>query len=516
MMRLRNFFLAFLFTLVFLPAAHSAPAQKAWQKALGPAMTAEGLTSAEFNDLTNYYYVDPRPDKLLAVLKALLSLDELLKDTESFAPVAHLMAVVAHNDKNFYEKVDALRKDSAGLKKGTLDGIIKDAEDPVSPNPDSPQALNCLWAEFIATGSLEPVKKVIGVLSFEGGSAVLTDAAEWSLSANARQHDAVYDLVKQEAAQSSGKKKERLDNILLSAGTGTKGQQAPRPEIEVFDRAVEDFNQRKMAEAEAGFTKAIEMAPGLAQAYYGRGIVLLGKKEFDKAIADFGKVIELQPDFPMAYFNRGLAYIRKGDNDKALADYDKAIALRPDMREAYESRGLVYVQKNDFERAISDYGKAIEIAPDNPVLYGNRGFAYYKKGENALAIADYSRSIELQPSAFIYYNRGLVYESQGDIDRAIDDLNKAVEMRPDVPSIYYSRGLIFGKKGEPDKAISDLSKVIELDPKYVDAYSDRAVAFFQKKEYDKSWEDVRKVESLGYKLEPGFLEALKKASGKEK
>ena len=72
------------------------------------------------------------------------------------------------------------------------------------------------------------------------------------------------------------------------------------------------------------------------------------------------------------------------------------------------------------------------------------------------------------------------------------------------------------KKGNLIQAISDFSKVIDIDPNFVRAYFSRGVAYFQTKEYDKAWADVHKAESLGIKTNPQFIEALKKASGRDK
>jgi Flp pilus assembly protein TadD len=57
---------------------------------------------------------------------------------------------------------------------------------------------------------------------------------------------------------------------------------------------------------------------------------------------------------------------------------------------------------------------------------------------------------------------------------------------------------------------------LKIDPRYAEAYSNRGGAYYQKGQYDQAWEDIRKAQSLGYKVEPAFLENLRKASGREK
>ena len=48
------------------------------------------------------------------------------------------------------------------------------------------------------------------------------------------------------------------------------------------------------------------------------------------------------------------------------------------------------------------------------------------------------------------------------------------------------------------------------------AYYGRVLAYFVQKDFAKAWEDVYKADGLGVKLDPGFIEDLKKASGREK
>lgn len=75
------------------------------------------------------------------------------------------------------------------------------------------------------------------------------------------------------------------------------------------------------------YSKAIEIAPKDANAYFNRGLAYGKKNEHDKAIADYGKVIEIDPTDFNTYFNRGLAYRAKGDKVKADADFAKAKEL---------------------------------------------------------------------------------------------------------------------------------------------------------------------------------------------
>ena len=115
-----------------------------------------------------------------------------------------------------------------------------------------------------------------------------------------------------------------------------------------------------------------------------------------------------------------------------------------------------------------------------------------------------------------YYDRGVVRLEKGEHDAAISDLTKAIEMRPRFALAHFYRGRAYLGKSEYDKAISDFTEAIEITPELAVAYSERALIYYIKKEYDKVWENIRKQESLGLEARPGFLKALREASGRTK
>jgi tetratricopeptide (TPR) repeat protein len=115
-----------------------------------------------------------------------------------------------------------------------------------------------------------------------------------------------------------------------------------------------------------------------------------------------------------------------------------------------------------------------------------------------------------------YYDRGVARLEKGEYDAAISDLTKAIKMRPKYAMAHFYRGRAYFRKGEHDKSLSDLNEAIELDPALAVAYSERGVIHFIRKEYDKVWENIHKHESLGLQADPGYLKALREASGRKK
>lgn len=83
-----------------------------------------------------------------------------------------------------------------------------------------------------------------------------------------------------------------------------------------------------------------EIDPRNATAWYNTGYILLEHQaRYPDAREQFSKAIQLMPTYAQAYYNRGLCYERESRLDSALADYQRAIALAPDMTLAAEGLG---------------------------------------------------------------------------------------------------------------------------------------------------------------------------------
>ncbi|OGS46123.1 MAG: hypothetical protein A2539_03275 [Elusimicrobia bacterium RIFOXYD2_FULL_34_15] len=181
---------------------------------------------------------------------------------------------------------------------------------------------------------------------------------------------------------------------------------------------------------------------------------------------------------------------------------------------SYNNRGNSYRDNKEYEKAIEDYNHAVKINPLYAEAYNNRGMAYFNRGEYDNAIDDYTKSIEIDSGyAKAYSNRGIAYWNKKEYDIAVEDFNQAINMNPKLKEAYNSLGNVYFTRSDYDKAIFYYSKAVEIDPYYAEAYQNRSGAYFMKKEYNKSWEDVTKLRSLEYRVNPGFLEQLKKSSG---
>ena len=226
--------------------------------------------------------------------------------------------------------------------------------------------------------------------------------------------------------------------------------------------------------------------------------------EDESTYEDYTKAIELDPKDAKAYFNRGDAYSRLNKYPEAIADYTRTIELEPKNFAAYFNRGLAHNSLNNYPEAIADSSKAIEQDPTFALAYYYRGFAYYQLKKYPEAITDFTKIIELDPKdvgddvlhAAAYNNRGKAYGDFKKYPEAIADYTKAIELDPEPAKTYFNRGNVYSSLQKYPEAILDYTKAIELDPMYALAHSNRGLAYKALGKTKEAEADFAKAKSL--------------------
>jgi len=194
-----------------------------------------------------------------------------------------------------------------------------------------------------------------------------------------------------------------------------------------------------------------------------RGAVYKKHGFYDKAIADYTRAIEINPGDANAYFGRGQVYHEQGHYDRAIVDYTKSIELNPEDADAYYNRGLAYAHQQIYDKAIADFTRAIELNPKDAEAYNNRGASYFFQGLLDESIADLTKAIELNPEdAKAYFNRGNAYCQQGAYDKGIADYVRAIELNPEFAVAYFNLALTYDRVNRLEEALRAYEKFVRL------------------------------------------------------
>lgn len=236
--------------------------------------------------------------------------------------------------------------------------------------------------------------------------------------------DEIERLKRERANATTESEIKRIDAQIKQNDLGFKAMQY----VDLGNTACDDENYSMAIEY---LTKAIELNPNLASAYYSRGWTYYRQGNLTQANMDYNKAIELNPDLAGSYYNRGSAYRRTVNMNQEIDYYTRIIDLKPHDASAYYRRGVEYEYRREYDQAIQDFTKAIELNPKYSEAYNHRGWRYYKQGNFTKAIADYTKAIKSNPRyAAAYVNRGLAYEILGNKSQAIADYKRALELEP--------------------------------------------------------------------------------------
>jgi tetratricopeptide (TPR) repeat protein len=174
-----------------------------------------------------------------------------------------------------------------------------------------------------------------------------------------------------------------------------------------------------------------------AMQYFNLGIKSSMTRE---KIAYFTKALQLNPGLVDAYRKRGLLHYFQGNYDKVIQDYQSYLDLAPDNAEAYLMIGIGFLESGMYQPAINNFTQAIEIEPQFTRAFANRAEAYRRSGKGYEAIMDSTRAIQLRgdlrSKADAYRTRARVYREIGSAQLAVEDTRAAVQIDPRIPSFW--------------------------------------------------------------------------------
>ncbi len=158
------------------------------------------------------------------------------------------------------------------------------------------------------------------------------------------------------------------------------------------------------------YSKAIQLDPAFAPAYYIRGVAWGRQGDGKAAIADFSRCLELDPKNAFAWSKRGLERYFLGELDAARADLDRGLELYADDALSTYVRGLVASDQRRWADAVADFRKAAKLDPKGRLTYALRTWlARSRSGERAEADAELEAAVKgADPGAVHAETRKLV------------------------------------------------------------------------------------------------------------
>ena len=204
--------------------------------------------------------------------------------------------------------------------------------------------------------------------------------------------------------------------------------------------------------------------------FYLNGFRSIGRGEYIDAERTFTTVIEIEPGFARGWDGRGQALLYQSKYEEAMLDFDRAIELKPNLEVAYSNRALTRVALNDMEGAARDARRAYELDDESVTAHLVLGRVYARKGDSTKALKWFDLAVMTEPEdASTWWWRGRFYRDVLEAgNAALNDFNMAIELSPAQATFYLDRAQLYIQANvEEELARLDLDEAISLsqDPK---------------------------------------------------
>jgi serine/threonine protein kinase/tetratricopeptide (TPR) repeat protein len=278
-----------------------------------------------------------------------------------------------------------------------------------------------------------------------------------------------------------------------------------------------DRSEKNVNDAFDNAETAYQLNPDLAETHLALGYYYYWcKLDYNKAIVEFSKAREIQPNNAEAYFGLGVVYRRMGNFDMSIQNMLKGETLDPLSIEYSRNLGETYGLVKDFNNTVKYYKRVIELSPDMSLPKAELAQHYVLlKGDTRAAeellteiknddyldvmfnlpvyldilerkldkaakeLKSYKRPFESGQFRFTPNSQmlGLIYkyEKQPGLSRSYFDssrveLEKMLKESPQDERLHSSLGITYAGLGFNEKALYEGKKGIELLPLEKEAY----------------------------------------------
>jgi len=185
--------------------------------------------------------------------------------------------------------------------------------------------------------------------------------------------------------------------------------------------------------ADVASRKALELAPGLAEAHSSRGLALFLMKRLDEAEYELLTASKLDPRLFEARYFHARACFQQGRFEDAARLFDEANAIRADYQAAFfaaqsrEAFGLRDAARTAYANALEVAERHMEFNPDDPRAATMRAVSLCRLGRAGDGLRWAERALAIDPEdAGVRYNVACLFALEGETDRAFACLDEAV------------------------------------------------------------------------------------------
>jgi tetratricopeptide (TPR) repeat protein len=219
------------------------------------------------------------------------------------------------------------------------------------------------------------------------------------------------------------------------------------------------------------FERAVVVDGSIAQLHNNLGVAYTRLQRYPQALAALERAMQLAPGFAEAWCNRAHVLEIQGHNEAALQDLDHALSLDPAMVRAHSNRGTVLQNLLRWAEALQSYETALRLQPDYLPAHSKRAAVLLALQQPQAALANCERALALDPH-FIpaLVNKAAALQRMSRLTEALDICDWACALRPDDAVAQNGRGGILSGLERLDEALASFELAMALDSSYAEPH----------------------------------------------
>jgi tetratricopeptide (TPR) repeat protein len=114
-----------------------------------------------------------------------------------------------------------------------------------------------------------------------------------------------------------------------------------------------------------------------------------------------------------------------------------------------------------------------------------------------------------------YIDQGIRNSQAGHYEQALQAFDQALKLKPNDPALITFKGIVYYAKGNNPKALELFEEAIKLNPNFARAYYQRGMVRQAQEKYKEAVPDLEKAKSLGYGVDPDFINMIKRRAAEK-
>ena len=267
--------------------------------------------------------------------------------------------------------------------------------------------------------------------STSSSSSATASTSKKSTSSSSGKKSTSTDYAKLKLVANVPDAKIEIDNQVVGAGNNTYNRlKTGKRNITVSKAGYEDYQTSMTLKAGKTSTLEVTLKPldKASKTLTADDLLALGdeaaaKHDYETAIADYTKALEMSPGLLDAYEKRASAYIETNRNDKAVGDFVRA--------------GEIARMKKMKNQAMRAFTSALTYDPKNCNAMSGRAGTKLDNGDYRPALVDYENALKYNDKFYpALFGAGICQFRLGNNKKAEQYLKKAYELNTGDPYLY--------------------------------------------------------------------------------